>query len=247
MTLPPAPPDTTVYSVRRGSEGWPVFALQAGLNSTQGAGLVEDGDFGPATEAVVKSFQKNHALTVDGVAGPVTQSTLVGKVLLRADKNVPGSPQGFLRGLVLAESGGLLGAVNHSVSGGTDCGIVQRRVYTPYSISALKSAFSPLVAAQDALRSFDARRDEYLGQGWVGTSNERAGRCAALAHNWPAGALSQAKYGHVPSPDTLATWVPQGVRFPDGAPVRTRQEWGQFYALGGPHGEGHVTYFVTSW
>ena len=38
--------------------------------------LVVDGDFGPATLAVVKEFQSRAHLAVDGVAGPKTLGAL---------------------------------------------------------------------------------------------------------------------------------------------------------------------------
>ena len=36
-----------------------------------------DGDYGTATEAAVKAFQKDHGLTVDGVTGPKTWEMLL--------------------------------------------------------------------------------------------------------------------------------------------------------------------------
>lgn len=52
--------------LKRGLSGAPVSRMQTKL------GLEADGDFGPATEAAVKAFQKENGLAVDGIAGPDT-------------------------------------------------------------------------------------------------------------------------------------------------------------------------------
>ncbi|HEV2373076.1 MAG TPA: peptidoglycan-binding protein [Streptosporangiaceae bacterium] len=53
-----------------------VTELQILLNNN-GAGLVVDGDFGPATLAAVESYQSSHGLAVDGIVGPMTKEELV--------------------------------------------------------------------------------------------------------------------------------------------------------------------------
>ena len=65
-----ATPDT----VRRGDTGETVSYLQYELVR---AGLLEgplevDGDFGPATEAAVITFQTNEGIDADGIVGPIT-------------------------------------------------------------------------------------------------------------------------------------------------------------------------------
>lgn len=64
--------------LRRGSSGSAVKALQKRLNKNYPAysRLVEDGLFGPATEAVVREFQRRAGLTVDGIVGPQTRAAL---------------------------------------------------------------------------------------------------------------------------------------------------------------------------
>lgn len=61
--------------IKRGDTGSEVLTLQQKLNKL-GYGLTEDGDFGPATETAVKSFQRGNDLDADGVAGTITLSVL---------------------------------------------------------------------------------------------------------------------------------------------------------------------------
>jgi N-acetyl-anhydromuramyl-L-alanine amidase AmpD len=64
---------TNWNTLQKGQTGYTVKSAQALLN-TYGAGLVEDGDFGPATESATKKFQGDHGLAVDGKFGPKTLS-----------------------------------------------------------------------------------------------------------------------------------------------------------------------------
>jgi Putative peptidoglycan binding domain len=60
-----------IVTVRRGSSGNAVKAVQVVLK------VSVDGDFGPSTQAAVRSFQSSHGLAVDGVVGPNTWIVLV--------------------------------------------------------------------------------------------------------------------------------------------------------------------------
>lgn len=62
----------------RGSTGDAVRRLQDRLNRDypRYSRLVVDGDFGPATEGVVREFQRRANLLVDGIAGPATLKAL---------------------------------------------------------------------------------------------------------------------------------------------------------------------------
>ena len=66
-------------TLRRGNKGDFVKECQALLEkagySVGSCGI--DGDFGRATLAAVKAFQKDHGLAVDGVVGPVTRKELM--------------------------------------------------------------------------------------------------------------------------------------------------------------------------
>lgn len=66
--------------IRRGDKGEDVKAMQILLNGRDcsvgkwGA----DGDYGPATEAALKAFQRRNDLDPDGEAGPMTMTKLLG-------------------------------------------------------------------------------------------------------------------------------------------------------------------------
>lgn len=61
--------------IKRGSTGSAVLQLQKLLNKL-GYKLEEDGSFGPATDAAVRSYQKAHGLEVDGEVGKKTWGAL---------------------------------------------------------------------------------------------------------------------------------------------------------------------------
>ena len=65
-------------TIRRGSKGVDVRYVQTilyNLGYNLGSYGI-DGDFGKATEAAVKEFQKDHGLNADGVVGPLTYDAL---------------------------------------------------------------------------------------------------------------------------------------------------------------------------
>jgi Putative peptidoglycan binding domain len=70
LTLPPS------GSLKSGDTGTEVKTLQQTLNSVSAASLKADGNFGPATEQAVVSFQQANGLTADGVVGPKTAQAL---------------------------------------------------------------------------------------------------------------------------------------------------------------------------
>ena len=60
--------------------------LQLMLNQRGGFPiLIEDGDFGSSTEASVKHYQQNENLTIDGVVGKQTWTSLLSKWLLQSE------------------------------------------------------------------------------------------------------------------------------------------------------------------
>jgi len=63
------------YLIKRGCKGGAVERLQTWLVDL-GFMLSVDHDFGPTTEAMVKVFQRDHGLTIDGVVGQKTWAAL---------------------------------------------------------------------------------------------------------------------------------------------------------------------------
>lgn len=252
--LPTRPPERADSSLIRGDVGWSVYGLQLALNRVQQSVLVGDGDFGPATELAVKTYQRHANLEVDGNAGPATQFALEQDVIRSVA--LPGIPVGLAKGIVEGEGGPLFGSVNWSSFArdqGVDCGIVQEHCLEVSwgdniaEVGSLRHAFHPARSLVSALQSVLARADQFSDHAWAKVSRERALRCAIMAHNWPVGALAIAKTGKCPSPDSVDGWWPVTLRFPDGAPVRTRWEFCQWYAMGGPHGPARIPKYVTSW
>jgi hypothetical protein len=63
------------YTVKKGCKGGAVVRLQTWLNDL-GYMLTVDHDFGLATEATVKVFQRDHGLEIDGIVGKKTWAAL---------------------------------------------------------------------------------------------------------------------------------------------------------------------------
>jgi len=66
--------------LKRGVKGDDVKKLQSELNRNKYSvdrNLVVDGSFGPATEEVVKFYQKMNGLAVDGSVGPITRASMI--------------------------------------------------------------------------------------------------------------------------------------------------------------------------
>ena len=77
VTAPPATPTPTPKSLQRGfTDSEEVRKLQKRLKELGWYSGSADGDFGPATEAAVKAFQRANGLTADGKAGQQTLNRL---------------------------------------------------------------------------------------------------------------------------------------------------------------------------
>lgn len=248
-------PSDTVDHLVPGDRGIVVWSLQKLMG-----GLTLDGIYGDATERKVRMLQATKGLVQDGKAGPNTQRVLL-TALVTVNRGQ--TPDGLVLGVASGESGLLLGAINKMVAGGIDCGAFQRRVYAAdYDDDlVIEHAFDSKLQCQTAASaiatletSFALKPGVHDGFGGMGAT-EKAWRCAALNHNWPAGAATLAA---TPIRSLSPSWkVPQawvtghGYRFPDGSSVNTPLDWAHMYAgvLGaGVHStNGIVTKLVTNW
>ncbi len=70
------PASSSHATIKIGSSGSDVSLLQTLLNQLQNASLIVDGQFGPATQAAVKTFQQFQGLAADGICGPATWAAL---------------------------------------------------------------------------------------------------------------------------------------------------------------------------
>lgn len=68
-------------TLKKGSKGSEVTVWQRFLNEHQppSPALVEDGDFGPKTDAATKAWQRANGLMADGIVGPLTRAKAFGQ------------------------------------------------------------------------------------------------------------------------------------------------------------------------
>src|SRR4051794_6087049 len=162
MSLPTSPNRTTPRSLRQGDQGWPVFALQCGLDEL-GYDCDADGIFGPGTYRMVQAFQRKiQTLTIDGIAGPATQTQIVRLIDINVHGKHPQLAYGLLRGFALSESGNSLGATNWNVYGGVDCGVVQIRCAgPPFYEGTMRIAYDPTIAMDQVAVAFLGRTSRF--------------------------------------------------------------------------------------
>lgn len=264
-------PTKTVVPLKEGMTGIAVWSLQHALGD-QGADIVLDGVFGPATTTAVKAFQKARKLSViDGIAGPATMHALA-DYIIQITETRNATPPELLAGYAEGEGQWLLDAVNYMTLGGVDCGLFQRRVFAPdyRNDAVIERAFNTMYQADLVAKSLINLRGIFIARAGVNDgygmgAKEKAWRLAALNHNYPTGAdrLSRTPIKSLdPYWTTPQDWVmydirPDGTKvarnwhFPDGRLVRTPLEWCHMYAgvLGaGVYGTGgSVTRFTSVW
>lgn len=222
------------FSLKAGMSGPDVWAVQITLNATPWKpGLAEDGVYGPRTVEAVETIQRRLAVKVDGVCGPITQSTLC---VRECDLVQHVVPAGLLKGICLGESGGIIPTTSPVYPNGSrDYGPLQDNLSSP-SQQALREAFDIVLQAKEVAGRVKSTFVSFRGQLGAKTA-EDAWKLAVLNYNWPA-AANQIAAGH------QATWVyvesGTGTKrhLADPAPwveqygvpgVRTGLDWCRFY------------------
>lgn len=185
--------------LKTGIKGWDVVGLQKTLI---GAGYPlpqygADGDFGSETSHAVRRFQQAEGLTVDGIAGVLTQRSLVlglvGKVAAAHSL-----PEGLEPGQVESESSFWVGNYTGPYADGTrDGGLVMKHVR--FSDDTVAQMVFDGPNRIDELATFlRARKNGYYGK--VGAkTHERAWQLAVGAWNAPAWADTLSKGGTLSS------------------------------------------------
>jgi peptidoglycan hydrolase-like protein with peptidoglycan-binding domain len=211
------PPIAYRYTLKKPFGGSDVWALQMNLNLL-GESLDEDGIFMNLTDAAVKHYQGKRSLTVDGIAGPVTQRRMCLDLLQKFASSK--LPSGLLRGVIEGESGYSVGCVNSDVPGGLDCGWTQDRVLDEeFSTARFRKAFRAADSFPALADALDAAARSYYGKTGCRTARQ-AWWLATLSWNWPAAAQHYAE-------GTVDTWKYQAVYLPqlgisDGGTIAAR-------------------------
>lgn len=158
--------------------GFDAYALQSALRAIGHDPGAIDGYFGSNTDKAVRQAQKAFKITVDGIAGSVTQGRIAQALMTPVRKEYD-LPYNLLFGQLTHESGLLLG--NYSLqypNGSYDAGVAQRNtLYT-----SAKQGFDPA----DSISALGKNTRNYYDK-FVGVKDEgRRWGLAAGAWNAPA-------------------------------------------------------------
>jgi hypothetical protein len=194
--------------LKEGCRGWDVVALQLGLRGV-GATITADGIFGPATKASVVAVQRSENLTADGIAGIVTQTTILLDNIWPQQQRYR-TPPGLARGIVEGECGWQIGNHTKPYGDGTrDVGPVM--LHVAVTDENVRRAFDAAYGISKLCRRLREGEpgapyghDDFFGKDGAKT-HKAAWKLAVLAWNWPAAAVLLANGGHLST--APAQWV----------------------------------------
>jgi peptidoglycan hydrolase-like protein with peptidoglycan-binding domain len=228
------------YATKQGMQGIEVWALQINLNNA-GYHLLEDGDFGPKTDKAVRDYQSHHNMVVDGIAGVMTQRSLV--ISLAGGPTWEHNlPLGLLKSMASNESGFILAAYSdHPSDGGFDFGPYQL-AFPPATVGdeeAYRKAASAEVMGEYVAVNSRKLKDQFRQDRFVKTE-KYAWQLGALSHNWPFAAHNLATIGSIypnaAKDNILQPWIVAA----SGGRLSTPAEWCTHYIAA-------ATVYVTSW
>lgn len=179
--------------------GWDVYALQTALNGLSGLDveLSLDGEFGKLCDRAVKKYQRRNDLLEDGIAGVITQRSIV----LKYARTLRGElPRGLLKGQIEYESSFWLGNFSAARNDGTrDCGVAQRNTAYTLPIDGFDVPESIAALADQIAAKFHEYRDE---------GNVSRRRCWELAAgSWNAPAWTDRLARNIPISDGQRTHI----------------------------------------
>lgn len=180
---------TQIYrsSLKRGMDGWDVWAVQIALNShIPSPNLVLDGVAGPKFEQAVKSVQTALKVHVDGIIGPVTQAAFCAVKCNRTKTIVPA---GLVTGICFGESSGIIPTTSKLYSNDTrDYGPLQNnKPAATVSQAELREAYNPEVEAQRVAHEIRNTYERFRKLNH-GLPTMETWRLAILNYNWEAAA-----------------------------------------------------------
>lgn len=184
--LPFLPDSRERWVLKRGDTGWAVFATQVAMNAA-GGNLVEDGEYGPRTEAGVMALQRRLGIHADGVFGPETGRVWCVRECSASEVGL--TPPGLLRGGCEGESGYLVSCTTKPYRNGSrDLGPFQNNTPKDASDARVKETFNIAQEARFVAHIFRAGYEKFAKAPYQ-LAGEAAWRMAVLNYNWPAGAV----------------------------------------------------------